>query len=350
MTVNHFYFKDGDVIYKDLTLFTNEDNIRKYREPKINDDDIFMDSDLLGCLADGEPGVFDQALKPKKGSSLYVAPKSDVALDDIRRNYTVKRKVDGGDYNVISVKNIRYYSSYEVDIAVFPSAGVAYAEHTRSWFSYDKTSLYQRARAVIPDVRYDGMVSSHRIFLKRLLHRYDDIGKVLSGTKKPWVTVSALDLNGSIELDYDRIYQVYLAGEIGNRATEERMNNMLTQLNILNNCNWREYPLTMNLLRSALMQSSTYYKIVSHKSSYPKQIQNILERHDWSKNNTSEKDYNLALKFMNMLLNMHGTVFTDLASYTDKTYSFSRADWFMDIFYSKMIRIKPKTYEEAIGS
>lgn len=82
----HMRHLDIETIYKDYTLF---------------------DSDTDTLLGVGLTTILDMKTLPPKGSNVYIAPNCPLAMDDIRNNYTIKKKPDTGDYNVFSSINTR---------------------------------------------------------------------------------------------------------------------------------------------------------------------------------------------------------------------------------------------------
>ncbi|MBQ3949786.1 MAG: hypothetical protein II661_04850, partial [Bacteroidales bacterium] len=140
--VEHVYFVDNNILYRDYTLYFIAAREHTHHSPG----KIVLEGPLMH--GDNFPQWFlpKNQIAPPKGSSVYLFPGCPYAVNDIRANYTIKRKIDTADYNVVSKDHVHSLGCFlDRDIyAVFPSQKIIVAGEKIA-----ESVLYSYANALV---------------------------------------------------------------------------------------------------------------------------------------------------------------------------------------------------------
>lgn len=279
---------DDGTIYRDFTLY--------YNGYIIDTNGCFASSRFKNRLNTLE-GIVDETIFPKKGSSIYVAPKCPTATEDIRKNYTIKRLPDTGDYNVIYPLGDKYFYKYYLEsILICPKYNAIFA----SSGSLQKSLLMAEARKVYPTLQDSVCIykKSDSICALDLPDAY--IGLLNGNSKKPVVSIKNLSLDTENELNVDILEIVLRAANAD--FTNENYETLQMQIKVLNQYNWRQYLGTISLLFNEIIGGTKHIKYMRRcKSKNSKPVSEILNvRSDF----ISEKDKALSQRFINHLMNI----------------------------------------------
>lgn len=267
-------------------------------------------------------------------ASIHLMNSIPIAIDDLRSHYEIKRKEDTADCNVYfydeskSTKRVRAYET----ILIFPEhkkvlcclKGDINAEDARLYFSAvseDEECIKLQNVDIIWNYDYKG------VFPKILMDT----------TKQPCVPYDCLKFANPNELSIDVLQMTLMTA----RGNDEQA--FLTQLAILNQTNWANYPGTMYYLRKFLRVTPLVYGIYKHSSSYSKLVNNILAERIYSE---GQNDLPLIQKMFNYVLELRSdTSFVDFTTLYKKLIRLNLYPDDLERVYSLVTRIKEKELE-----
>lgn len=284
-------------------------------------------------------GIADDTIKPKKGSSIYVAPKCPVATEDIRKNYTIKRAPDTGGYNVFYPLNDYAVYGYTV------SSTLIIPKHNIAFLCRDAVTQYilmAEARTFFPDLQDSDCIynyGQYSIYCFDAPQCYVDL---LAGKyKKPIVSIKNLDLDTENELNIDVLEIVLRAAQAD--YTAKSLETLSMQLKVLNQYNWRQYPGTVSLLMNDILCGCRLVGYLRHcPSKNSKPVNEILKTRSGFKD---EKDMLLSQQFVNHLMNVGENRFVGTGVLIDKLNEFGIG---LDVFsklFNTITRITPKEFK-----
>lgn len=341
------FIKSGDTYYKNLKIIING----------VLRDDLFITN--YGCSTRYFDGYIDvenseiQAMLSDialpKGSAIYVTPGCTVPSADIRKNYTIKRCVDTGDYNVIcnSICKDKNASGYCV---LIPSRNTMVINR-----DYNAKGVYSEFLSIVHSVPgyedvevtdFSKIGDMKKTFTFSLNDLPEVYVKLYEGTLvKPAVSYKNLDLNFGLEVNEDILELVYRTG-MQDANTWQNVDKHVLELEALNQYNWRDYPRTMYFLFSLLTYPyrNAFCCVRSRQSSQPKSVKQLLHA-EFSMKAASQKDHDLALKFMKKRCGIEDTKFVLYQNIATKMREEQvPLDAFLQAF-DTIVRITPKKYE-----
>lgn len=289
-------------------------------------------------------GLLDPVPRPPKRTSIHLVSGSVIAVEDVRKNYILKRDADAGDYNVFSPLtrgSLKRFSP--AVIALFPSYNLIVAGKD----TITAAQALAEAKAENPDIVAADLdyrqVKADSLDCFNVSTAYADLlaGKL----KKPCISYTQLDLNAPNELTVDVLTLVYNTGKLWEYDNEDRKN-FLIQVNVLNQHNWREYPGTVSMLFGSMLKyAGVANSVASHISSCSKTVKEIMSC--TNRPFAGEKDFNLARDFVNSLLNFGGCRYTTLEQLEEKLHSIRLSRQYFSMLYNDMVRITPKTFTDV---
>lgn len=352
--LEHVYLHINDNYYEDYTL---------YRQHSFCDRKEKMIAKWKNCISidaatrrelKNISQYTDATIFPKRNSSLYVAPGIPYPLDDIRRNYTIKRAPDTGDYNIISpLKTSSLGFSLRNSLAIFP--GRKEMVELPDWYSpiTERITIYKHASIAIPDADYEEMIvetaGAHSYVSMDILHDAMAYKMLLDKTfTKPCVEYTHLDVTGQNPLTLDTLKLVYRFG-IESRFSKDAKENLILQLEALNQTAWRDYKGTINLLFIQMYRKPTtaFYKLITEpNSTLNKVVRNFKAEFSNVEAHLpfcSKEDFLLAQDYVKDVLTLgESSKFVTIQSLYDKLYNNSiPLECFLQLF-DNIIRISPK--------
>ena len=293
------------------------------------------------------------AFVPAKGDDICVIPDCKYNLEDIRRNYNIKRGYDKGTCNVFSEGTINKYCYYghSFCVALVPSKKSAVISY------YDDGSVIKAALQLFTDITKSDVIlmterlshnSSYHFFTIFETNINDAYFKLLTGTlTKPAVHVDSLDLNTGEQLTVDALEIVQkLCDESVNSYSNGWDEKLKLQLTALNGLDWRKYPGTINVLLNGFLYrcDSAILEMKNITSRYPKNVKNFLKfSHEGF---ASKDDINLACSFARRILGLENTEFTTMKDIYSKL---SEKKMMVETFFAlfdNMVRFKDKEWKD----
>lgn len=266
----------------------------------------------------------------KEGSTIHLLNSVPIAIDDIRAHFNIKKKPDAAEYNVFYYNEEKTYKRcYYIPYLILCT------EHNTAIFSTYDMALGD-IRAYIPDVSVDEIVKlrSYPIYWNY------DIKEVFLSVffdlfKRPAVPVKCLKFSNKNELTLDTIQMLMMAAKGKDKQA------VRTQIAILNQTNWQEYPATMYYLRKLLSGYHLIRDIYSAPSRYSKMEINIMTKREYSCK--EEKDFKLLQRMFNYILEIKpDTMFLDYSKLVYKGYDKGLYPEDLERVYSMVVRIKNK--------
>lgn len=332
-------YNDLDIIYSDVTGTTNASfctNIGVSRSYSVK----------LNIQDEGFQYLFNKTIKPAKGSSLYITPNCPIASADIRKNYTIKRNVDTGDYNVFTDLPLHSEFAY---VGIIPNRN---AVIILKYYGNRGTiaEFVDRAHRV-PGYEDINIGDFEDIF-------YCTIGfgnipdayiKLFDGTlAKPAIMYTQLDMNFGLELTDDAVELVYHTGNVTTNYSENTIDKCALEIAAMNQYNWRDYQRTMFFLTNLLKfrRGSSYYDLCCATSKLNKSVKPIVTT-QFSSKASSQKDHDMALRFMKKVLGLNDTKFVHYESISKRLNELNVPKWLFLEAFDAVVRITPKEYESA---
>lgn len=294
----------------------------------------------------------DKTIHPAKGSSIYVSPGNcPVAADDIRRNYSMKKVLDTGDYNVFYPINRVWCENITTAFTVIESYKIIVISKR---YCDDRIRSYNdlyNFLALRPDIQEDDIEIIKLSDPVRLynIQITNAIKAALMGQlTKPCVPLENLDLSTGNDITLELLEQVRVSGIVDySRNAEE---NFRIQLNILNEHDWREYPGTTALVL-AMTQSLASYGQTAGDSIYEcigsqsKPIKNLYnETKAWAGKYKSQKDFDMAKAYLDTKLNIGEYRYCTSSSLSAKLLEYNIPSCIFYSLYNEVVRITPKKY------
>lgn len=346
------YMTFGGVHYFNYDVFTKDMRFRRYV-----DSIVLFDEDLYGKLTNLDNagdlyGRFQTNINPPKGSTIYMMPNCPYSIDDVRKNYKIKRTPDGGDYNVFNPINKLKCSVEEcLAIAIVPSrkAVIMSGECIRDLDSFIRYHVFAFCPGISEE---DIIVKNYQPYNGHVFYIYDNVGlgvvkDILDGNlTKPVITYKQLNVNSDNELTLDTLNILMRLASVS-QTEKDAKTNFLNQLYLINQCNWREYRATIGLVMYQLQKRYGKWtasgQVLATPSRYGKSVQEMIRQQICDP--VSEKDMLMGQQIINEILKL-GDVkfppFSKLASKISVNYLHSSI---IERFYNVITKITPKEFK-----
>lgn len=286
------YFEIDGVKYYDYDIFINYDTRRKVPDYCIN-------VDVFDLLKSGT--LLDNTISPAEGSDIYVATDCSIPIEDLKAHYNIKRNEDTGDFNVFELSSDFKLRTYAEGLIIFPSNKCIFTDiqdHTEG-------QMFELAAKIFPNI-----VTSDAVVVRRcttIIWPDDSKGNyplLLKGSlNKPCIPVSSLNVTGNNKLTLDVLWLAYLTAT--SRSDFKRnMNNFIIQLNVINQCNWIEFPGTMAVWNEVIRYTSLVNNIDRRRTQFPKVVRRLIPSQIERVQFTSNEDRKLAQDFVARVLNL----------------------------------------------
>lgn len=284
----------------------------------------------------------------KPDSEIHVVPKCPVAMDDIRKNYKVKRDVDTAGCNVFSPYSSSKGRFWTYAFAVVPARKIIITinqyDHAGGYLkklislveSYINAGLIGTMDTVIYNNSY-----TYDFYFERIPEAYLMLldGKL----QKPCISYKKLEFAHTNEMTMDILMLVY---NTGNKSwTNDNVKNFQIQMQALNQYNWREYRVTLAILfREFLRGYGATQFVFGKKSQQPKAIRELLEigypSNEASKG-ISDKDYAMAKRLIETIMGMENVKFTTVNTLLNKLDDYKLSIATFNLIYDTAVRITP---------
>ncbi len=338
MITTKLYYERGDVKLDGYTLYLTDTD--KFSPEKLGLPGYCMNYTVFqnlsdSCLRNTVPGTIPQ------WKSIYVFPHCPYASNDIKAHYTVKRDADAGDYNVfVPIDRWKRYKTIQC-LLYWPYRKVAVGSMTDS----NEKKLLEIARDIFPDMsEYElksCVVRDEYFYIYWLNDPKELYRKALDGDfKKPLVSFKQLDITNGNNLTLEVLKLVYHT--VKNR--DSNYDDIVTQLEMLNQYDWRNYPGTMFILTCLLQKYYKFKRMSGRSSNYNKTVREFLNITKCEC--ITAADMEMAQSLLYYVMGFDGTRFVTLSNLLRKLDDLRLpADIFEGIFDS-IVRISPRKIEE----
>lgn len=342
----HLYFTAEGVEYRDFTMYVNS-YIAPDGQPKDDRVTLLVEDGSKAEEMLKDPGKALAGVPVPKGSSLYLVPDCRYSHDDVRKNYTLKRTVDTGDYNVFSPASWSHYYNFN-RLCAFPELKVAFLANIGNYYS--RTSFDEDMRKYSSKHGNADSVSKNFKYLST--YKVNPAWKsLLDGTLvKPCVAVSSLDLAHGDPPGLDALMLLYRTGAKDDINDSKPDQEFLMQLNAVNNTDWRSRPFSV-YTALWLAEGARYggHKSVSGRalgapSLYPKAVHGILQTRPPKP--SCEEDFLLARQLTDSVLDIGGTRVATLSDYKVRLETAHLRSYMIEDLFRVDVRIKPVSWEE----
>ncbi len=287
-----------------------------------------------------------------KGSSIYLSPNCPYAVNDVRHHYTLKRKPDTGDYNVISIiKNRRNTRVSFMDFShafIVPDRKILVVLSYPNYYKKDTVKPIDIIRNFCPDFNSNVTPISEIEIMPLYLCMNSSvvIDYMLGRLHKPCVYYTALDITNNVELTLDFLTLLY---NTGNKRKWDRAGrqDFLTELKVLNQHNWRDYLGTLTIMFYYLFNINSIAVSFRNNLSYcTKEVREIFRLISSNKGDdfVSEKDFNMTKLFIDSLLHIGDLKFATLENLCDKLKSNNLSISIFSRLFDNIVKITPKAY------
>lgn len=288
---------------------------------------IFRDKDLK---------LFSDVSVPKN-SKLYFAQPVPIAMNEVRRNYTIVKKPESADYIIFAPqKNPKctfgtFRSECYKESKYLYVGSNEYGLGTAKWLYPEPetkcTSNGTVVMYIIPDAR-----NAYR--------------NLLSGNfKKPCVTCDKLDLSTTDKVTLDALTIVLTSAKSTERYwTDTQLADLQTKLTMLGQYDWRSVPYTIRVLRDLLYNTGAGYRLINTPSINNKTVNAVLtEKLNFDK--TDAYDLILGRQLLASVLNADLTTpaFVALDSLFTKLLSNGLSYAHLLYFFDCTVRLTDKT-------
>ncbi len=301
-----------------------------------------VDDKTIERLQEMIKSLKSSSFKPAKGDEICVIPDCKYNLEDIRKNYKIKRGYDKGTCNVFSEETLGKIYSNSCLVAVLPSEKIA------AFNMYNqRDKILEALRNIAPTMNEKDVVWFTQwtyVYCADFSAAY--IGLLEGKNTTPNVHIDSLDLNTGEELTLDTLLIIHkLCMEESRHYASGWDENLKIQLAALNNLDWRRYPGTIDTLLNGFewRDHDVIFQMKGHSSSYPKNVRNLLRFR--SDSFASKEDQKLACRFVRTVLKIEDVEFTDIQNLAQKMVD-GHVNWitFYRLF-DNMVRFKDKGWK-----
>lgn len=286
------YFEINGVKYYDYDIFINFYTRRKIPDYCVN-------ADVFDLLKSGT--LLDNTTSPAEGSDIYVATDCSIPIEDLKAHYNIKRNEDTGDFNVFEISSNYKQKTCVEGLIIFPSNKCIFADIQDN----TEEQMFELAAKLFPNI-----VTSDAVVIRRcttIIWPDDSKGNyplLLKGSlSKPCIPVSSLNVTGNNKLTLDVLWLAYLTAT-SKSDLKHSMVNFIIQLNVINQCNWIEFPGTMAVWNEVIKYTSLVNKINRRRTLFPKIVRRLIPSRPERVPFTSNEDKKLAQDFVARVLNL----------------------------------------------
>ena len=288
--------------------------------------------------------LLDDSFVLNSNDPIHVVPDCKYSIKDIRNNYQIKRKFDDGVCNVYSPFDYSYSSASYINytVVVKPKNTIIFLMKCNS-----KNEAITYAREYFSEhFSIDDLVVAsdiHHIYTTKKFEPY--IPLLLKTAQKPCVSYKKIQFNTN-ELTPDVLTIMRNVG-CKNYCDTDAIENFLIQLAVLNQHNWRDYPLsvraafnTMNIRNTAM----TY--VFNHTSQYPKYVREMWDVWRGDIKSINQKDADMVRNYYTSILGLKNeTMFVNEVTLKEKLEEAKINIYDFNKVFELTTRITPKKYD-----
>lgn len=200
------------------------------------------------------------------GSNVFITPNCPVPVDDIRKNYNVKRCAKDADYIITHEESIAFRNMYRHDIVfVFPEdnfAAIIMDREAEAFLNPDKVDARSSAKypahfsnysvqTLAVDLGlslhtiYKSVTGAHKTLVHSSVQNYSYLSFIEGGglKDKKIIDIKKLKLGSNVPLTLDMVQVFRTAAEAD--YSKEAVEKYYNSLSALNQTNWRDYKGTL---------------------------------------------------------------------------------------------------------
>lgn len=314
------------------------------------DDLILVSAPIVKQLSDFSLPEFNLTMSPAEGSSICTVSPCILPIDDLRKNYKMKRGLETGTCLVFSPLNYNQHDWCWGTFIVDPGHNAVF--HTSNWEDPMRAIKNIATQVFGQSYKLDSRTFKVDNSVLRFLKGNEAYLKLLNGSLTvPAVPYTSLKINSSNELTHDVLYLVYKVGSVDVERKnwyycQNEIKNVEVELSVMNNYNWREYPGTVSILVNELIRKdgSVTNSMHGSLSRYPKAVKNILQFPECGF--VSKKDMDMARSLVSNLIGLEGKKFV---KYEDLVRKLKEINLSMESFgrmYNTITKISERDFED----
>lgn len=305
---------------------------------------------IIKQLSDFSFSGFNMFMSPAQGDNICTVSPCILPIDDLRKNYKIKRGIETGTCLVFSPLNYNQYHWCWGSFFVDPGKKAVF--HTTDWKD-TMTAIKNIAHQVYgSSYKSDSRTFKVKNDRLRFLKNNEAYLKLLNGSLTvPAIPYTNLKINSGNELTHDVLYLVYKVGSVDVKGSnwyycQNEIKNVEIELSVMNNYNWREYPGTVSILVNELMrkEDSVTNSMHGSMSRYPKAVKNILMSPECGF--ISKKDMDMARSLVSGIIGLEGKKFV---KYEDLVRKLKEVNLSMESFgrmYNTITKISERDFED----
>lgn len=287
-------------------------------------------------------GLLDENYVPDDGAEIHVVPDCPICMDDIRKNYRIRRSPDRGKCNVFSPyrKGVRWSRSAGMT-GIIPSLKVIVCD---TQYNANKDTLNALIRSMVPNAVGIGpdqiIYVSNRVFYMGLRISDAYIWLLDGALRTPAISYKKLRLCHGNLLTPDALFMFYQAG-MRNKYDANAERDFIMEASALNQTDWRDYPGTLSLLMNEILKRGDIIKevVCRTKSTLPKAIRELLSVRP--SDYAGSEDRKMASALVQEILDIREEKFTDIETLFGTMASKGISFQTFKSFYRNMVRIQP---------
>lgn len=286
----------------------------RYDLININDDRLLISKSLFyHIFRDKDLKLFSDVSVPKN-SKLYFAQSVPIAMNEVRRNYTIVRKPELADYIIFAPQKWPKCSFGTFRSEYYGDSKILYIGRGESSLSAAKW------RYPKPDTE---CTANGTVVIYFVPDKHSAYRNLLSDNfKKPCVTCDKLDLSASDKVTLDALNIVLASAGNPKYYSNAQIAELQTKLTMLGQYDWRSVPYTMSIVRDLLYNTGCGYRIMNNLSKNNKTV-NAVVKEVLLFANTSNYDLSLGRQLLSSVFEVDLTTpaYVSLESLLEKCIS-----------------------------
>lgn len=339
--VSKAYFELDGVKYYGYDIYINIPYNNRRNLPK-----YCINSEVYSKLHTGS--LLDNTIHPANGSEIYMASACSIPAEDIRACYNIKKTIDTGDYNVFDPTSLRKMYIYIKGVVISSSSKCIFADSVYR----TNDEMLSLAMNVFPNMKISDAIVTRKIssiiWLNDSKNNYQ---LLLDGIlKKPCINANLLNITGSNKLTIDILWMTYMAAMESTFMLDYKrhMANFIIQLNVINQCNWVDFPGTMAILNEIITVTTPGRRIQRNRSSFSKVVCRIIPADKPVAEFKNDEDRRLAQEFIARVLGLpEDTMFMSMSKLRELLITKHLTLNMFNRVYDTTVRIKKRKWESA---
>ena len=231
--------------------------------------DIIMSRSLYYAIFRNQTYKLFSDISVPKNSKLYFAQPVPIAMNEIRRNYSIVRTLTQADYII--------FAPLKYPKATFCTYHHEYYKEANILYAGSGTDGVSRAKwgTNVPENEQPIKGTTVMYFVRDANSAYRNL---LSGRfDKPCVTCDNLDLSATDKVTLDALNIVLSSAGDPRYYAEVQVAELQTKLTMFGQYDWRSVPYTMSIMRDLLYNTGCGYRIMNNPSKNNKTVNAVVK-------------------------------------------------------------------------